>query len=102
MPTNRENSKKQQHTTRFVNASGNEKCKTENIAFIILKTARELDVIRRKGPIGVASAACYIASKLNGEKISLKKISELANVPEETIIARYNDVVRHLLFIVSL
>jgi transcription initiation factor TFIIIB Brf1 subunit/transcription initiation factor TFIIB len=89
-------------TIRSSSAHAGEKCKTENVAFIILKTARQFDAIRRKEPTWVASAACYIASTLVGAKITIQEISEVAGVPKQTINARYNDLVRHLIFSASL
>jgi transcription initiation factor TFIIB len=86
----------------FSSADASEKRGIEDLAFIIVKTARELDVVRRKGPAGVASAACYIASMLLGEEIPTRKIAELAGVREDTIKARYKDLIKHLLFTIIL
>jgi transcription initiation factor TFIIB len=74
----------------------------ELVSWLILRTAQELEVVHRKGPTGIASAACYIASVLAGEKVPLEKIAELAGVPEETVRNRCDDLVNHLLFIITL
>jgi transcription initiation factor TFIIIB Brf1 subunit/transcription initiation factor TFIIB len=74
----------------------------EDISFLILRTAEELEVVHRKGPTGVASAACYIASVPAGEKVPLEKIAEVAEEPEETVRNRCDDLVNHLLFIITL
>jgi transcription initiation factor TFIIIB Brf1 subunit/transcription initiation factor TFIIB len=46
----------------------------ELVSFLILRTAQELEVVHRRGPTGVASVACHIASVLAGEKYLWKKL----------------------------
>jgi transcription initiation factor TFIIIB Brf1 subunit/transcription initiation factor TFIIB len=74
----------------------------EMVSCLIMRTAQELEVIHRRGPTGVASAVWYIASVLAGKKVPLEKIAEAAEVPEETIRNRCDDLVNHLLFIITL
>jgi len=76
--------------------------KVEEIAYMILTTARELKLTSGRGPTGIAAAASYIASVLTGERKTQREIAEIAQVTEVTIRNRYKELVERLMFIVSL
>ena len=69
---------------------------TQNTAIKLLQRAKEKKVIVGKGPSGVAAAALYIASIINGEKITQKKLAEAAEVTEVTIRNRYKRLSKDL------
>jgi len=63
--------------------------KTQQIAIDILKKAGKQGAIAGKDPMGLASAAIYIACVLEGEKKTQKEIAEVAGVTEVTVRNRY-------------
>ena len=63
--------------------------KTQGTAIQILRIARQKRVISGKDPMGMASAAIYIACLQNNEKITQKDIAEAAGVTEVTVRNRY-------------
>jgi len=68
----------------------------------ILKVADELKLTGGRNPSGILAAACYIASLLTGEKKTQREISEATRVTEATIRNRYNEIRKHLLFILCI
>jgi len=62
----------------------------------ILDEAGELDVTSGKGPIGVASAALYIAAVLEGEKKTQREVADAIGVTEVTIRNRYKEIIEKL------
>jgi len=72
--------------------------KTEEIAYKILTTAKELKLTSGRGPTGMAAATCYIASILTGEKRTQREVAEIAQVTEVTIRNRYKELVERLMF----
>ncbi len=62
----------------------------------ILDEAAESDVTSGKGPIGVASAALYIAAVLEGEKKTQREVADAIGVTEVTIRNRYKEIVEKL------
>ncbi len=72
--------------------------KTEEIAYKILTTAKELKLTSGRGPTGMAAATCYIASTLTGEKRTQREVAEIAQVTEVTIRNRYKELVERLMF----
>lgn len=63
--------------------------KTQGAAIAILREARRKRVAAGKDPMGMASAALYIACLQNNEKITQKDIAEAAGVTEVTVRNRY-------------
>ncbi|MCW3993181.1 MAG: transcription initiation factor IIB [Candidatus Bathyarchaeota archaeon] len=76
--------------------------KTEEIAYKILTTAKELKLTSGRGPTGMAAAASYIASVLTGEKRTQREVAEVAQVTEVTIRNRYKELVERLMFQMAL
>jgi len=64
--------------------------KTKRDAFNILKRCEEEKITAGKHPVAQAAASLYIASILNGEKISQKKFSKESGVSDVTIRNRSN------------
>ncbi len=62
----------------------------------ILDEASEFDVTSGKGPIGVASAALYIAAVLEGEKKTQREVADAIGVTEVTIRNRYKEIIEKL------
>lgn len=62
----------------------------------ILDEASEYDVTSGKGPIGVASAALYIAAVLEGEKKTQREVADAIGVTEVTIRNRYKEIIEKL------
>jgi transcription initiation factor TFIIB len=76
--------------------------KTEEIAYKILMTAKELKLTSGRGPTGMAAATCYIASTLTGERRTQREVAEIAQVTEVTIRNRYKELVERLMLQISL
>ena len=70
--------------------------KTQGAAIQILSDARRNRVSAGKDPMGMASAALYIACLQNNEKITQKDIAEAAGVTEVTVRNRYKALKRQL------
>jgi transcription initiation factor TFIIB len=70
--------------------------KTQNLAIQFLQKARKRKVDVGKAPAGIAAAALYIASIMNGEKVTQKKLAEAADVTEVTVRNRYKRLVQDL------
>lgn len=62
----------------------------------ILRRAEEKNLTVGRNPVGVAGAAVYIAAKIEGEKRTQEKISEVAGVSEVTLRNRYKELVEKL------
>jgi transcription initiation factor TFIIB len=70
--------------------------KTQGTAIQILRGAKRKRVSAGKDPMGMASAALYIACLQNNEKITQKDIAEAAGVTEVTVRNRYKALKRQL------
>ncbi|NLF87258.1 transcription initiation factor IIB [Candidatus Bathyarchaeota archaeon] len=70
--------------------------RTQGVAIAILREARKKRVASGKDPMGMASAALYIACLQNNEKITQKDIAEAAGVTEVTVRNRYKALKRQL------
>jgi transcription initiation factor TFIIB len=66
--------------------------RTQRRAVGILKRAVESRTSAGKDPMGLAAAALYVASVLEGENITQKDVAEAAAVTEVTIRNRYKDL----------
>ena len=89
--------KPSQYVTKFCNQLMMQG-KVEEIAHKVLAGAKELKLTSGRGPTGIAAAASYIASVLTGERKTQREIAEIAQVTEVTIRNRYKELVRRLLF----
>ena len=65
-------------------------------AFEIIQEAKSKFITAGKDPKGLAAASLYIASILEGEKITQKEIAKVAMVTEVTVRNRYKGLVRKL------
>ncbi len=65
-------------------------------AIEILKASMEIKITSGKGPTGVSAAAIYIASILQGERVTQSEMAEVAGVTEVTIRNRYKDLAEKL------
>ena len=90
-----------QYVTRLLNQL-NVQGTVEEIAHKILIRTKELKLTAGRGPTGIAAAATYIASYLGGDKKTQREIAEMAKVTEVTIRNRYKELVRRLMFVVTL
>ena len=70
--------------------------KTQGAAIAILRAAKLKRVAAGKDPMGMASAALYIACLQHKEKITQKDIAEAAGVTEVTVRNRYKALKRQL------
>jgi len=70
--------------------------KTQGTAISILREARLKRMVSGKDPMGMASAALYIACLQNNEKITQKDIAEAAGVTEVTVRNRYKALKKQL------
>jgi len=70
--------------------------KTKRRAVKILNQAIEKGLTSGKGPTGIAAAAIYIASLLEGEKMTQREVAEVARVTEVTVRNRYKELVDKL------
>jgi transcription initiation factor TFIIB len=70
--------------------------KSQGTAIQILRDARRNRVSSGKDPMGMASAAIYIACLQNNEKITQKDIAEAAGVTEVTVRNRYKALKKQL------
>jgi|GEM_PF-118839 transcription initiation factor TFIIB len=81
-----------------LNCSG----KTEEIALKIAKAAKESKLTSRGGPISIAGASVYIASRLVGRPITQREIAYEIGITEVTMRNRYQELEKNLLFEISL
>lgn len=70
--------------------------RTKRKAIEILKEAVKRGLTSGRGPMGVAAAALYIASVLEGEKRTQREVAEVAHVTEVTVRNRYKELVEKL------
>ena len=66
---------------------------TQSRAIKILERARLNELTSGRGPTGIAAAALYIASLINGEKRTQREVADVAGVTEVTIRNRYKELV---------
>lgn len=83
------------YVDRIVNTLGlNARIQTK--ALEILEKASEAGLTAGKDPAGVAATAVYIASLLEGVKITQKDVAKVASVTEVTVRNRYKEFVSRL------
>jgi len=68
----------------------------ESKAIEIVRRAKEMALTAGKDPSGLAAAAIYIASLLEGEKKTQKEIAKAAKVTEVTVRNRYKELIKKL------
>jgi transcription initiation factor TFIIB len=66
--------------------------KTQEKAFEILEKAADKKLINGRGPIGISTAAIYMAGILTGERRTQSEIAETIGVTEVTIRNRYKEL----------
>jgi transcription initiation factor TFIIB len=66
---------------------------THSKAIKILERARLNELTSGRGPTGIAAAALYISSLINGEKRTQREVADVAGVTEVTIRNRYKELV---------
>ncbi|ASJ10161.1 transcription initiation factor IIB [Thermococcus sp. P6] len=70
--------------------------RTKKRAKEILQKAIKRGITSGKGPTGLAAAALYVASILEGEKKTQREVAEVAHVTEVTVRNRYKELVERL------
>ncbi|MEM2926720.1 MAG: transcription initiation factor IIB [Candidatus Bathyarchaeia archaeon] len=88
------------YVSRFSNQLGIQG-KTERLAAHIIKIATERGLTSGRGPTGIAAAALYVASILNGGRLTQRELAEVANVTEVTVRNRYASLLKHLDLVVT-
>ena len=69
---------------------------TQRLAIALIHTAKKIKVVVGKAPRGIAAAALYIASRMNHDKITQKKLANAAEVTEVTVRNRYKSLLKDL------
>jgi transcription initiation factor TFIIB len=59
----------------------------------IVDMARENNALAGRSPTGVVAAALYIATKLEGDKITQREIAEKVGVTSVTVRKNYQDII---------
>jgi transcription initiation factor TFIIB len=70
--------------------------KTQNLAIELLQKAKQVNGQVGKGPAGIAAAALYIATLMNGERVTQKELADAASVTEVTVRNRYKGLDNNL------
>ncbi|MHA1237944.1 MAG: transcription initiation factor IIB [Candidatus Odinarchaeia archaeon] len=86
-------------STDFISRFGTElgvSAKTQRRAIEILEAARKKGLTSGKDPTGLAAAALYIASILEGERRTQSEVSRVVAVTEVTVRNRYRELIREL------
>ncbi len=89
--------KPSQYLTKFSNQLTMQG-KFEEISYKILDAAKEAKLTSGRGPKGIAAATSYIASVLTGERKTQREIAEMVQVTEVTIRNRYKELMRNMMF----
>jgi transcription initiation factor TFIIB len=69
---------------------------TQSKAVEILETAQKKELTSGKGPTGIAAAALYVSTLMNGEKRTQREVADVAGVTEVTIRNRYKELLDKL------
>ena len=69
---------------------------TQSRSVKILEKAQQIELTSGRGPTGIAAAALYVASLLNGEKRTQREVADVAGVTEVTIRNRYKELLEKL------
>ena len=90
-----------QHVSRFLEQLAIEG-KTVELVYKIMKSVEDGKFTAGKNPVGIISAAIYMAGRLAGEKRTQREISEVTRVTETSIRNRYKDLEKHLDLMIAL
>jgi len=93
--------KPNQHITKLSNQIGLNGI-TEGVAHKILLAARKKRLTSGRGAKSIASAACYIASIITGERRTQREVAEAADLTEVTIRNRYKEMIERLKIVINL
>ena len=66
--------------------------KTERLAFKILEISARNDVTTSKNPMSMAASAIHLACRMNGEKVSQMRISQVSGISAVTIRDRTKEI----------
>ncbi|RLE47960.1 hypothetical protein DRJ25_01045 [Candidatus Woesearchaeota archaeon] len=69
---------------------------TQSKAVEILDIAQKKEITSGKGPTGIAAAALYVSTLINGEKRTQREVADVAGVTEVTIRNRYKELLEKL------
>lgn len=69
---------------------------TQTRSVEIIEAAQRAELTSGRGPTGIAAAALYVASLINGEKRTQREVAEVAGVTEVTIRNRYKELLKEL------
>jgi transcription initiation factor TFIIB len=69
---------------------------TQTRAVEIIEAAQRAELTSGRGPTGIAAAALYVASLINGEKRTQREVADVAGVTEVTIRNRYKELLKEL------
>jgi len=69
---------------------------TQSKSVEILEMAQKRELTSGRGPTGIAAAALYVATLINGEKRTQREVAEIAGVTEVTIRNRYKELIEKL------
>ena len=69
---------------------------TQSKSVEILEMAQKRELTSGRGPTGIAAAALYVASLINGEKRTQREVADIAGVTEVTIRNRYKELIEKL------
>jgi len=69
---------------------------TEEKTMEIIKKAKEMGITAGRGPVGIAAASIFLASKATGEAISKKDLLEISGITLSTLHSRYEELEKKL------
>ncbi len=70
--------------------------RTQSEAVEILEQAHQAGLTSGRGPTGIAAAALYVSTLINGEKRTQRDVADVARVTEVTIRNRYKELIEAL------
>jgi transcription initiation factor TFIIB len=83
------------YVPRFA-SSLNLSAETQTRAVEIIEAAQRAELTSGRGPTGIAAAALYVSSLINGEKRTQREVADVAGVTEVTIRNRYKELLEEL------
>ena len=83
------------HVPRFASRL-NLSAETQTRAVEIIEAAQRAELTSGRGPTGIAAAALYVSSLINGEKRTQREVADVAGVTEVTIRNRYKELLEEL------
>jgi len=76
--------------------------RTAEIVYEILRATKELRLTSGRNPVGVISAAIYIATKLTEQRRTQREISEVTRISETSIRKTCKELEKHLDFFITI